>query len=225
MRIAMTPSVYVKENTGNRNIYYICRDYPGSIALITNSSDSVVQELSYDAWGRLHNPANQTAYAPGEKPALLLGRSYTGHEHLTQFGLINMNARLYDSVLGRFLSPDPFVQMPEFSQNFNRYSYCLNNPLRYTDPNGEFWHIIIGAIVGSVVNLVANWDNIDSFWDGLATFGVGAGAGMATAATSGAAGASIWAVAGVYAAGGTVIVLWRKPARIFPDLVILTGDR
>lgn len=49
-----------------------------------------------------------------------------------------MNARLYDPVLGRFLSPDPFVQMPDFTQNFNRYSYCLNNPLVYVDENGEF---------------------------------------------------------------------------------------
>jgi hypothetical protein len=45
---------------------------------------------------------------------------------------------MYDPVLGRFLSPDPFVQAPDFSQNFNRYSYCLNNPLKYTDPSGGF---------------------------------------------------------------------------------------
>jgi hypothetical protein len=44
------------------------------------------------------------------------------------------------------LSPDPYVQMPDFSQNFNRYSYCLNNPLRYTDPSGnEWWHWALGA--------------------------------------------------------------------------------
>jgi hypothetical protein len=47
-----------------------------------------------------------------------------------------MNGRVYDSWLGRFLSPDPFVQSPGFSQSYNRYSYCLNNPLRYTDPSG-----------------------------------------------------------------------------------------
>lgn len=69
----------------------------------------------------------------------MLGRGYTGHEHLTWFGLINMNARLYDPVLGRFLSPDPFVQMPDFTQNFNRNSYCLNNPLVYVDENGNMF--------------------------------------------------------------------------------------
>jgi hypothetical protein len=49
---------------------------------------------------------------------------------------------MYDPLLGRFLSPDPYVQMPDYSQNFNRYSYCLNNPLIYVDETGEFFWII-----------------------------------------------------------------------------------
>jgi len=59
-----------------------------------------------------------------------------GHEHLPWFGLINMNARLYDPAVGRFLSPDPYVQAPDNSQSFNRYSYAFNNPLKYIDPSG-----------------------------------------------------------------------------------------
>jgi hypothetical protein len=47
-----------------------------------------------------------------------------------------MNARLYDPVVGRFLSPDPYVQDATNSQNFNRYSYALNNPLKYVDLTG-----------------------------------------------------------------------------------------
>jgi RHS repeat-associated protein len=62
---------------------------------------SLTQELSYDPWGRLRDPNTQVAYTPDTEPVLFLGRGYTGHEHLTQFGLINMNARLYDPALGR----------------------------------------------------------------------------------------------------------------------------
>jgi RHS repeat-associated protein len=51
-------------------------------------------------------------------------------------GLIHMNGRVQDAVIGRFLSPDPIVQFPFFSQSFNRYSYVLNNPLTFTDPSG-----------------------------------------------------------------------------------------
>ncbi|NOX47601.1 MAG: RHS repeat-associated core domain-containing protein, partial [Chlorobi bacterium] len=63
-------------------------------------------------------------------------RGYTGHEHLDAFGLINMNGRMYDPWVGRFLSPDPVLQQPGNAQNHNRYSYALNNPLKYTDPSG-----------------------------------------------------------------------------------------
>jgi len=47
-----------------------------------------------------------------------------------------MNGRLYDPFTGQFLSPDNYVQAPDFTQNLNRYVYCLNNPLKYTDPSG-----------------------------------------------------------------------------------------
>jgi RHS repeat-associated protein len=82
-------------------------------------------------------------------------RGFTGHEMLDDFGIIHMNGRIYDAELGRFLSPDPIVQVPEFSQNFNRYSYVLNNPLTYTDPTGHkisgFWLTAIVLVVVAVV--------------------------------------------------------------------------
>jgi RHS repeat-associated protein len=124
-------------------------------------------------------------------------------QHPPQFGLINMNARLYDPALGRFLSPDPYVQAPDFSQSFNRYSYCVNNPLMYVDEDGEIaWFIpVIVGIVAGVANVAANWDNIDGFWQGAAAYGVGAGAGVAACFTGGQ---SFWVVAGVAAGGGAI---------------------
>jgi RHS repeat-associated protein len=61
---------------------------------------------------------------------------YTGPELTGDFGLINMNGRLYDPVLGRFLNADPVIQLPGFTQSYNSYSYVMNNPLRFTDPTG-----------------------------------------------------------------------------------------
>ena len=78
------PAVYVKE-AGLWKIYYICRDYLGSITHIANADGTLKAEYSYDAWGRLRNPATQAAYAPGSEPVLFLGRGYTGHEHLPLF--------------------------------------------------------------------------------------------------------------------------------------------
>lgn len=174
------PAVLVKEN-GVEKVYNILRDNLGSITHIIAPDDSLVQELSYDAWGRLRDPATLQVFEPGNEPELFLGRGYTGHEHLTQFGLINMNARLYDVALGRFLSPDPYVQMPDFSQNFNRYSYCMNNPLKYVDKDGKLFWLIAAAVVGAYIGGVAsNKGNLNPFtwnWKQATTYlGLGVGA-------------------------------------------------
>src|SRR5690606_28899040 len=55
-------------------------------------------------------------------------------------------------VQGRFLSPDNYIQDPFNTQNYNRYGYVLNNPLMYTDANGEFIFtaaVLIGVAVGA----------------------------------------------------------------------------
>ena len=46
---------------------------------------------------------------------------------------------MYDPTIGRFIQADPFVQAVNNTQNYNRYSYVLNNPMNYTDPSGYFF--------------------------------------------------------------------------------------
>ena len=182
------PAVLVKQS-GRTSVYFIHRDYLGSILQITDTQGNVVEENSFDAWGCRRNPLTHEAYANESAPELMLGRGFTGHEHLPMFGLINMNARLYDSVLGRFLSPDPYVQMLDYTQAFNRYSYCMNSPLCYVDENGEFiWFVIGAAVIGGAINVATHWKSIDNVWQGLGYFGVGAAAGAIGAATGGVAG-------------------------------------
>ncbi|GHV44568.1 hypothetical protein FACS1894180_6070 [Bacteroidia bacterium] len=130
--------VMVRENSSTWQPYYIGRDYLGSITHVISAGGAVQQELSYDAWGNLRDPKNHDLLSQDHQPDLFLGRGYTGHEHLAFCGLINMNARLYEPAVGRFLSPDPYIQDATNTQNYNRYSYCLNNPLKYTDPTGMY---------------------------------------------------------------------------------------
>ncbi len=82
-----------------------------------------------------------------------------------------MNGRVYDPQLGLFLSPDPYVQMAGFTQNFNRYGYCLGNPLLYTDPSGELNLVddLIVAGVGFAVGYVSHGvTSGDWGWDAVA---------------------------------------------------------
>ena len=86
---------------------------------------------------------------------LFLDRGYTGHEHLLSVGLINMNARLYDPRVHRFLQPDAFVQDPTNTQCYNRYGYASNNPLKYNDPSGNALPALaLAAIIGGGVGLM-----------------------------------------------------------------------
>ncbi len=169
--------------------YIIGRDYLGSVNVLATGA-SMQSGGNFDAWGK----GAATFY---------INRGWCGHEHLGDFGLINMNARLYDPVLGRFLSPDPYVQAPDLPGNFNRYAYGLNNPLKYVDPNGEILlstlavAAIIGsaALIGGTVNVLCNLNSIDSFSEGLTT------------ALSGAIGGALTATVGIFSGGLGYIAL------------------
>ena len=185
------PVVMIKQGSSS-SFYNILRDHLGSITHVVVGSGTVKQRLSYDAWGRLRNPSTNTLYTPSNEPELFLGRGYCGHEHLTGLGLINMNARLYDPLLGRFLSPDPYVQAPNHSQSFNRYSYCMNNPLKYNDRSGELFGIddliiiagvVLGAYLGGAVANNNQWNpfkwDYSNMWTYIGVIGGGALGGYA----------------------------------------------
>ncbi len=114
-------------------VYQTYKDYLGSVVAITKQ-DQIVSKASFDAWGRRRNPEDWSYNNVNEE--LMFDIGYTGHEHLKHVGLINMNGRVYDPLIARFLSPDPYTQFPESARGYNRYSYVLNNPLKYTDPSG-----------------------------------------------------------------------------------------
>ncbi len=116
----------VMTKSGRSQLFYVLKDNLGSWTTITDENGEVQQRLNYDAWGNLRNPNYWTGFFSGVP---MFDRGFTGHEHYDILKIINANARLYDPVIGRFFSPDPFVQAPDFTQNFNRYSYCMNNPV------------------------------------------------------------------------------------------------
>jgi RHS repeat-associated protein len=64
-------------------------------------------------------------------------RRYTGQRWEASVGFYDYGARSYDPALGRFLQADTIVPNPANQQSLNRYSYVLNNPLKYTDPTGH----------------------------------------------------------------------------------------
>lgn len=143
-------AMYVIDPNGNDNMYYVYSDHLGSILTLTDDQGNVEVEQNFDAWGRERDVdtweyANATPVG-NHSNFEWMQRGYTGHEHLSAFALINMNGRVYDPIVGRMLSVDNFVQDATNTQSFNRYSYVLNNPLKYTDPSGEEF-VLAGVVV------------------------------------------------------------------------------
>ncbi|MCM0666904.1 RHS repeat-associated core domain-containing protein [Flavobacterium tyrosinilyticum] len=156
---------YSSEGAVQEQILYLHRDYQGSILAITNETGAVLEKRQFDAWGAIVKVQDGAGNALNG--LTILDRGYTGHEHLQSVGLIHMNGRLYDPKLHRFLQPDNYVQDPGNTQNYNRYGYVLNNPLKYTDPSGEF-KINFNDIIAGVAIVVGAV---------LSATGVGTGAG------------------------------------------------
>ncbi|MDD6209945.1 MAG: FG-GAP-like repeat-containing protein, partial [Bacteroidales bacterium] len=117
--IDLPDGMIIYEKSGNSSAFrYVHTDHLGSIRTVTGPSKELLARYYYNAWGK-----RSVTYLKNGTEAET--RGYTGHEHLDEFGLINMNARLYDPVLGRLLGMDPNIQLPDYTQNFNRYSYAL----------------------------------------------------------------------------------------------------
>ncbi len=149
--------VHIKKNGTNaiNEYHYLHRDHLGSILAITDSDANIVEQTHFGAWGKIEQYKSRGNIASFGYTSLL-GRGYTGHEHFTSVGLIHMNGRMYDANLGRFLSPDTYIQDPYNTQSYNRYGYVWNNPLKYNDPTGEIvWvAVAIGAIIGAATAAV-----------------------------------------------------------------------
>lgn len=195
---------------GTNQFYFVYKDHLGSLLTLTDIGGNIIAEQNFDAWGRKRNPTTWDYVAIPSVPAWLY-RGYTGHEHLEQFALINMNGRMYDPVQGRMLSPDNYVSTPFGTQGYNRYSYAMNNPLSYTDPDGNnpllIAALIIGAYTGGTIANGGQLNPIQWNWRSGQTWGGilggaiigGASAGLGIAVSSALGTSIVSAYAGLIA--------------------------
>lgn len=129
---------------------YWHRDALGSVVAVSNAnatqpngSAGPAELMAFDPWGRRLRDTGKvdTAVDPANG-----NRGFTGHEHLDEVGLVHMNGRVYDPLLGRFVSADSVVDGSNDLQAYNRYSYVFNNPMRFNDPSGHCpvcWAVVV----------------------------------------------------------------------------------
>ncbi|NNF98322.1 MAG: hypothetical protein HKM93_03005, partial [Desulfobacteraceae bacterium] len=114
----------------NGTVTYFHKDHLGSSTLTTNATGNIVESADYMPYGGKRNSA------------ATIGSSnyhFTDQEWEPETGLYNYDARLYDPVIGRFVSADMIVQGGGIDpQMLNRFAYVRNNPLIYVDPSGHY---------------------------------------------------------------------------------------
>ncbi len=178
---------------GEISTKYVHYDHLGSIQAYSDENGALYEELSYDAWGRRRNPVNWTKYEEIIDAKSWQDKGFGGHDHLDLFEMVNMDGRMYDPVVGRFLSPDPYVQMPDFTQSLNRYAYCVNNPLSLVDPTGYNW---IGDTFAALVGIAVGLET-GGLASGISGALIGGALGGASASLMGSVinGANLWQTA------------------------------
>ena len=146
---------------GATSTRYLHKDHLGSTQALTDETGARTEYLSYDPYGkrRFANGSDD----PNNTITSATHHGFTGHEHLVEVGLIHMNGRVYDPLVGRFLTADPTLASVLDSQAFNRYAYLKNNPLRDVDPSGycgffscitKFFSHVVKAVVQTVTAVV-----------------------------------------------------------------------
>jgi RHS repeat-associated protein len=127
------------------SVEYFLGDHLGSTSLTTDANGTKVSEMRYKPWGEV-----RYSWTSGQSttPAYELAKyTFTGQYSYMDdpstggvtegFGLMFYNARWYDPYLNQFTQPDSIIPDLNNPQDWDRYHYANNNPVKYTDPSGH----------------------------------------------------------------------------------------
>ncbi len=112
--------------TDQRAHEFFTFDGLGSTSELTNEAGENLITYQYDAWGNTISTIGTSTNS----------KQFTGHESDPETGLIYAGARYYDPRIGNFTTQDRYLGNPATPPSLNRYTYALNNPLRFVDPTG-----------------------------------------------------------------------------------------
>ena len=138
-------------------IYYYVTNLQGDVIAILDSSGDVDTEYYYDAWGNpIDVPGAARSFVSDINPL-----RYRGYVYDRETYLYYLQSRYYDPIIGRFISADNYPSTGQGLTGNTMFAYCGNNPVARNDEGGEFWNIVIGAVVGAAFSAVTT--AIDSY--------------------------------------------------------------
>ncbi len=136
----------IGRTVGEEGYYYFYNAHGDVVKLIGIQSEEEIL-YRYDAFGTL-------VEVTGDADNSI---TYAGYQYDKESGLYYLNARYYDSTTARFLTEDTYAGKANDPLSLHRYTYCANNPLRYTDPDGHFFGALFRFVAGAVVGAVTEY--------------------------------------------------------------------
>ena len=130
--------------------YYYVLNLQGDVVKLVNANGTAYATYTYNAWG-------EVLTATGSMASINPLR-YRGYYYDTETGFYYLQSRYYDPVTHRFINADApkYSAMSAYGlNNSNLFAYCQNNPVAYADENGEWIHLLIGAVVGAAVGAIS----------------------------------------------------------------------
>ena len=155
---------YKNHMTGSESEYFYGRNGQGEIIQIISSTGAVVVEYAYDAWGVCTILYDTTS----EKIGTINPFRYKDYYYDIETGWYYLNSRYYDPEAGRFLSADPVLGSNGDLLSYNRYLYCSNNPVMYTDPSGE--GILVALVAGALAVYVYKVVTDERFYEDIRNY-------------------------------------------------------
>ena len=146
-------AVYMRRSDATNEIVYLLKDHLGSPDMITTAGGNNMSRVSFDSWGRRRNAGTWSGVPSASEKTTFTNTTrhgFTSHEMLDNLYLVHMNGRVYDQIIGRFLSADPFIDGAGRTQGWNRYAYVHGDPLKSWDPSG-YTEVIVAWVNGDKV--------------------------------------------------------------------------
>ena len=127
--------------------YYYVLNLQGDVVKLIQANGHVVAQYTYDAWGNVSSSGRLAEINP-------LG--YRGYYYDSETGFYYLQSRYYDPENHRFINADTYASTDSGNSiASNMFAYCGNNPIIRSDDDGQFWHIIVGAVIGATVGAIS----------------------------------------------------------------------
>ena len=139
--------------------YYYIRNGQNDIIGILDSNLNQIVSYEYDSWGNILSikDENGNEIIDSNNIGLINPYRYRSYRYDTETGLYYLQSRYYSPEWGRFISCDKFMQSGQSILDNNMYIYCINNPVKNYDPNGE------AALIALLIGVTSGISGITTF--------------------------------------------------------------